>query len=451
MKDGYFGKTLLCRTSYEGKSITGKVSFSPEKVDVKLLGFEDFVYFRDGDIISLNLEDNQYCTATTFANSPGTHSSGNGSFHHIDCGVRQAIIGFRPWTSEDRVSEIYFELSNTNQVLEAPDIRRKIASSKIGEEPENKIIEVSYNGITIKIYYNYSMPLHEDNYKVLEPYGHIIFEQPKPVGEIGQIFAILRTFLTMSSGVSAMIDNYMIVPSKNAEQALLSGGFSPAMFELIWPSIKIKDGVHENIRPSNILRCHTEDDRKAMSDCLMFWMANWKKWKPAFYGMQIATEERRNFDFGRIINACKWLDSTPGAQQENLNYDEKIDSISDAAIRKARELGLDMDNRISGAIKWLRTESRDQLFRRLVDQAVQGESDELKQRLIKDIHLAYEIRGHFAHNKFYHTSDEGFGEYILCTQAVEALAFLLLYRNLPLPSDHFWGHGHNNFISYLNY
>lgn len=65
------------------------------------------------------------------------------------------------------------------------------------------------------------------------------------------------------------------------------------------------------------------------------------------------------------------------------------------------------------------------------------------------IHRAFCIRGSFAHSNFVHTSDNEFEDYVRCTQAVEALAFLLLYRRLPLPADRHWGHGPNNFTEYL--
>lgn len=448
----YFGKTLLCRTNYRDNQIHGRISFTREAIGVKLVGFENFVHFRDGESIPLYLEDNQYCTVASFSTSPGSLNSGNGTCHFLKFSAKRAIIGFRPWNDDDRVAEFYFGLSDTNRLLEAPDIIRKIRSSKIGDQPDNKIISASAGGATVTICYSYSMDWHDDNYSASEPYGHVIFNEPKSLRELSQFVAILRTFLTMAAGIAVRTIDYRIVPHDNQEQLLLDGGTAPASFQLIWPSGNVEEDKGSDwTRPTSVLRCFDEVGRKSTSDCLKFWMENWDTWSPAFSGLYLATRQGNNFDTNRIINACKWLESTPGAQQIKLGNEQDLKKISDAAIEKAQELGLDISGRISGAIQRLGTESRNNLFQRLIDQAVREDKNDLKERLCKDLHTAFRIRGVFAHSRFDHTSDDDFGDYVRCTQAVETLAFLLLYRSLPLPEDHFWGHGPNKFTDYLYY
>lgn len=38
MQNKYNGKTLLCRTDYNGQTVTGRISMSTEAVDVKIVG-----------------------------------------------------------------------------------------------------------------------------------------------------------------------------------------------------------------------------------------------------------------------------------------------------------------------------------------------------------------------------------------------------------------------------
>lgn len=450
MEKSYYSKTLLCRTNYEGIQIPGKISFEKDSVEVKLVGFESFVHFRDGEDVLLQLEDNQYCTATPFSTSPGSSSSANGRCHYLNFSARRAIIGFRPWSHDDRVKELYFSLSDTNHLLDAPDIRRKIASSKIGDQPDSRIIGISASGATVTIGYSYSIAWHDENYSVSGTYGHVVFDEPKSTSEVSQFLAIIRTFFTMAAAIVVRTSDYWIVPCSNQEQHLLGGGTAPAQFHLIWPTGSDDENKgSDRIRPTSVLRCFDEAGRRATADCLTFWMENWEAWSPAFQGLYLATQEGNIFDTNRILNACKWLESTPDAKQRKLNNEKELDKIAGAAIAKAQELGLDISSRISGAIQRLGTESRNNLFQRLIDRALQDDNKILKERFRKDLHAAFSIRGRFAHSKFDHINDDDFGDYVLCTQAVESLAFLLLYRSLPLPDDHFWGHGPHNFTDYL--
>ncbi len=207
----------------------------------------------------------------------------------------------------------------------------------------------------------------------------------------------------------------------------------------------------ENQRQTSVLRCNDPESRKSTSDCLLFWMQNWPSWKPAFSGLFLATCYGSIFDSDRIINACKWLDSTPSAQQDSLGIEVQLEKVAQAAIVCATELGLRIDERISGAIRQLGTKSRNQLLKDLIDLAAVNLDDQQKAIFLKDVHKAYAIRGKFAHSKFEHDNNEEFYDYVRCTQAVEALAFLLLWRELPLDIDYNWGGSSNNFTEYLNW
>lgn len=446
----YYGKTLLCRADFDGKGIPGRISFSPERVSAKLVGFEEFVHFRDGESVPLRLEDNQYCTAIPFVTSPGHSSSALNVCHYLNFDARQVILGFRSWEDDDLIKEFQFSLSDVNRLLDAPDIRRTITAAKIGDHPDTKIIEASSGGTTVTISYGYTLDWHDDNYMVADPHGCVKFAEPKSTEEVSNFIAVLRTFFTMAAGIEVWTSDYWIVPHKGWEQPLLGGGTAPTSFQLIWPSGK-SDSIDgsDRLRPTSVLRTFHEADRVSTSNCLAFWMDNWATWKPAFSGLLMATREGNTFDSNRILNACKWLEATPGTQQLKLDNHRELKEIADAANGRARDLGLDLSGRISGAIKRLGTESRNELFKRLIDLAVTKNDPQLKERFLSDVHMAFRIRGNFAHRKFDYSSDEEFSEYVRCTRAVEALAFLLLYRSLPLQEDHHWGHGPNNFTEYL--
>lgn len=449
----YFGKTLLCRADYEGKNITGRISFSKSGVHIRLVVFDKFVHMEGGQRLSLQLEDNQYCTVETSPSYSGHSSTASDTCYYLDLDVRQVILGFRPWTENDRISELHFSLSDTNEMLEAPDVRRSITSSGMGSEPNATIISVSAGGTTATISYRYGFDSwNDDHYSVFGACGSLRFDEPRSTREVNDFLAVLHTFFTMASGIKVWTQDYLIIPTRNQEQPLIGGGSAPASFELMWPGGRDEEPKKSNVtRPTSVLRCYGESDRESASACLKFWMENWQTWNGAFSGLFLAICAGSRFDASRVLNACKWLESTPDYIQKNLGRDRELRLVADAALKKSIDLGLDLESRLMGSITRLGTESRNALLKRLIDRAVVKDDPKLKQRFLHDVHKAFAIRGHFAHSKFEHSSGDDFGEYVRCTQATEALAFLLLYRSLPLPADHHWGYGPNNLVEYLTF
>ena len=450
MQNKYNGKTLLCRTDYNGQTVTGRISMSTEAVDVKIVGFEDFVRFESNRAIPLQLEDNQFCTVLPATTSLGSSASANLVTYFADVDVRQAIVGFRPWGAGDLIQEFQFKLSDTNGLFIAPDIQKAIVAADVNDPPDSKIVEVTTDGITIKISFSYTFGWSDQNFQVSDVAGTVVFDEGKTTEQINELIGTLGTFFTAAAGIEVWLSDYWIKPSVDNEQPLMGGGSAPAHFQLIWPTGRVGRPVdYGGLKPTGLLRCWCDSDRKTTTDCLRFWVENWKTWESAFIGMLVAIREGNTFGPNRIVNACKWFESTPGVEQLKVTRKEELKAISAAAISKAHDLGLDIDGRISGAIERLRTESRKQLFERLIKAEKIKDDEALRTRFLEDLLEAYRVRGDFAHAKFYHKSDDDFGQYVRVTRAVEALAFLLLFRQLPLPDDHPWPHGPNSFTDYF--
>lgn len=417
---------------------------------MKLVGFEHFVHFGHGDSVLLQLEDNCYCSAIAHPTSPGINQTAVGSCHFLNFDVGQAIIGFRPWSETDRVRELYFRLTDTNGTLEAPDIRRSIAATKIGENPNAEIIKASSGDATITISYGLSFGWLDDFHTIDDFQGCVRFSNSKTIEEIGEYIAVLRTFFTMAAGITVLTKDYCLVPESNHEQPLLSGGAAVAPFQLFWPGGEQDLSEAPNTsKPSSVLRSWNPADRENLSKCLTFWLENWSTWKPAFQALFLATRAGSTFDIDRVINACKWLETTPGAGAQKFGIEAELKKVTEVAQSKAAELGLQLGVRIAFAIEKLNTESQRDVVRRLINIAAPRGDEDLKRRFLSDVHRAYDFRNRFAHSAFDHRGNGEFGTYVRCTMAVEALAFLLLYKSLPLPADHHWGHGPNNFTEYL--
>lgn len=435
---------------FKGIESAGRIFFSPEHINLNIVGFEKFIHYQNRERIVLQLEDSEYCTIEPMSCSSGHSSNGSSVCNFVTCDVRQAIVGFRPWDDCDRIKEFNFRLSDTNRLFEAPDLKQSILEAEFEEPPDAKIVEASASDKSVTITFGYLLTWQDGRFGISDISGRVQFRDAVRIEDLSDFVALITTFLTMASGVAVRIGNFSIVPDKNDEQTLVNGGTFPAAFKLIWPSGTLAQiDSSSQIRPSSVLRCFDEAERKSTCDCLVFFIDHWKTWRPALLGLCLARQAGNSFDRNRILNACKWLESIPGAEQLDLEIEHSLDEIARAAEEKASELGLDLGERIKGAIKRLGTESRNEFLSRLIDQAVTEDNTTLKQRFLRDLHKAFRIRGNFAHRKFDHAGQEDFEDYVRCTFAVEALAFLLLFRSLPLPDDHHWGHGPNSFTEYL--
>ena len=236
MDKKYDGKTLICRTTCNGKSIAGRVSFSQKSISAKLVGFEDFVYFNREDDITLQLEDNYFCTVKSVSTSVGATSNALSGIHHLEITVRQAIIGFRPWNSGDLVQEFQFFLSDTNGFLIAPDVQKTIASANFESEPKSKIFSVESDGTTVEVSFSYSRNWYSGNCDVNGVVGNVSFDEAKTIDEMSTLIGVLRTFFTMAAGVEVWLSDYLIAPKEDNQQPLMGAGSSKAYFQLIWPS-----------------------------------------------------------------------------------------------------------------------------------------------------------------------------------------------------------------------
>jgi hypothetical protein len=105
------------------------------------------------------------------------------------------------------------------------------------------------------------------------------------------------------------------------------------------------------------------------------------------------------------------------------------------AAKKAQELGHlpIIRERIAGAIKWVKAESAEERFTRLV--AIIEKrfgKDILTDGAVADLRRAIQFRGRTAHGHFNPDSDAEFRAFSKSIQAMEALCFMLTALDLPI-------------------
>ncbi len=420
---------------------------------MKLVNFEEFFWVQENSPIVLELEDYSYCTVMPIHLTNGTISAEAGRIHYCEFDALQVIVGDRPYENEDRIKELHFRLSDTNSILLAPDIMNQIAQSTISDDVNFTIFETNLDDALICISYGATISLPIQTHTVGEPHGCIKFNNSKTIEEIHGFLETLHTFFTMAAGIPVLTLNHSITLDQNGHEPATGVETIPEHFQLIWPrKIPLEQKIG-TLKPAGILRCWENEDRDLMSNCLKKWFELQKDWAKAFQGLFMATYEFSNFDHNRIVNACKWLEATPRFKKlENEKIDKnKLKAIRCAAIQKAKELDINDQSikLLESAINNVKTKTQKERLESLVG-ATNITDEQRQERLVKDVKEAFYIRGSFAHDTFSFKSSEDFSKYVQCVQATEALAFLLLLNELPIPENYEIIKSPNHFTGYLS-
>jgi hypothetical protein len=128
----------------------------------------------------------------------------------------------------------------------------------------------------------------------------------------------------------------------------------------------------------------------------------------------------------RLINACRWFEEIPTSQSQNAMSINDIDEIANVATRKAQELGYEsaIRKRIANAITWVKAESSEARFNRLVAK--------VETKFGKGV-LAENAVTHF-NGHFKPASEKEFAAFSKSIRAMEALCYLLTAMDLPISS-----------------
>lgn len=431
----YKGKTLFCQTKTSDGIIGGHFSVTEKGVKVKLVSFDSRHHIPEKDAVVLELEDHNYATLLSKSHGFGSGGSFSLGTSYTTITADKVVIGFRPWVETEKIKSLSFTFADTNGMMVAPDIEKNISNKKKNNLPSGNILEFSIQDILIKFCYNISINYLTGTQVANGFYCEVLFENGKSLSEISETITIIRTFLCFASGRHLTLNNYEVQPIKNTELTLLDGKQkAPAFFKLVW-GIPTEELIGHSNHTRSYLNCWGKKDRKIFLECFSRWIELWPKWQDAFCGMLISLEKENNFDGDRLLNACKWLESSPGASQLKIGNHDTLEALIKFTKLKANELNMDAASRIDGALRKLTTESRDCQLNRLLANAKHFVPALNITSMKRDIHAAYVNRGRFAHRKFFFNDQVDFSQSIRQIRSVESLAFLVLIAELPLPTN----------------
>jgi hypothetical protein len=362
MRDSYLNHSVSANADIDGVKVSGILELSENSAQCIFSNFSEFFHISEDRHLHADLETMQCATFTKFFASPGSIAAGEKVIFRSKVYAHEVIIGPRPWATTESVKTIQLDFEEDLSCLNAPDLINQLIAPADKLSPVQTLAELKIDGAKITIFIGASSIGLSGYFK---PHGYnfvVEFDEGIPLESCGETISMLTAFVSFAEGRYIAPKNPQICPTS----ATAAANSVPEKFDIYWPKVPQPDHVNAE-RFLQVLRARDQDDRVVFGACLKLFCAGWQVWRGPIFGMISAMQSENVFGNSRLVDACKWLESSPGAEQESfLSKDQRL-PILNAAKTAARDLGLDINDRLAGMISLLGKESRKDWIVRLGD------------------------------------------------------------------------------------
>lgn len=433
-------KPLHCVETITGRNLTGTFSLTSKEIRVDLYSFTDFFHIKvDQAIYLLGQTGEVISLHSNVGGGSGTTSHYDRTIYHQRFISNIAIIGHDQWAMKDKVKRVTFRAKYTMELLRHKKKIEALGRSKYPKEESLKIFEEHVHGCVVKAWYGITYSFDFAGKRDLWPNFEIEFDQAKDINEYNVFVSSYIDFISFCLGVKLTPEYIRIDRLSRLEmvEAAKDGTYrGDHEVHYIWPETEID--FRDLWAGGSPVLAWDEEELDAFRACLVAWMNRADAWKKP-YGMMMASFALKNtISAERFINACRWLEEIPTASAKNALSNEDINSITNAAVRRAEELdhGPAIRERIASAIKRVKSESADERFLRLVTMIDKRFGKNiLPKNFISHLKPANKFRGKVAHKYFSPATDKEFNAFIKTMLALEALCFLLTALDLPISEE----------------
>jgi hypothetical protein len=183
------------------------------------------------------------------------------------------------------------------------------------------------------------------------------------------------------------------------------------------------------------LSVRNEKQKTLFKETLSVWLSQEKDWENAFRSIMPSLRQIGKLSGDRLMAAFRWFEQIPSAKAIQTLDVGSITRIVNSVKPVILELGLS-ENRVKQALMPLRTENNSGRIVRLVNEvATVFGSSVFPPEVVKHLEAAINFRNRCAHGHFHPVDDNEFKQFHLATAAMEALCFLLIAKQLPLPAN----------------
>ena len=431
------GQPVHCVETVTGQSLTGTLLLSAETLRVDLYSYADDFHIGDDQSIYLLVETGHVISLhDNVSSGGGTTLQAGRSIHRKGFIANVAVVGQDRWSDADKVKVTSFSVKHTMELLRHKDKVKALGQTRHPREDDLRIFEDAASGMTLGAWYDAIYGMEFDAPKEFWPIFGIEFDKPQSIHDYIRHISNYVEFLSFCLGVKLKPDRIRInrLSHKETMTAVEAGThIGNHKVYYVWPEEKIQSG--DPWVGGSPVRAWDEQELNALRACLVAWMNRVDAWQKPYAMMMTSLALRNVISPERLISACRWLEDIPIARSENAIASRDIEEIATAATQKAGELGhaASIRERIAGAIKWVKTETAEERFTRLVAKIQEKfGKDILPENAVADLKRAIQFRGKSAHGHFNPESDEEFSAFYRSTLAMEAFCFLMTALDLPI-------------------
>jgi hypothetical protein len=433
------GKQILCQELNTGKGYTGFFYLDDKQITADICSYDEPFYFLPQKPIFLRTEKNQIVSLhSNISDYPGSSvhtAEPKMETHKLHVISNTAVIGGDRWETTDKLKRVTFLVRRARELLKHKEKFDKLAKRKMGNQYDSDLFSVTAKGMTIRAGYSSRYSFEYDATTNITPYLEIEF----PAG------ATLSDYVDQVSGVVEFFSFCLGTHMKPSEiridrltrdelMAALKAKAHPQDYGVhyVWPEAPVDD--LDLWVGGSVVKAWDDQELAALKECITLWLQRDADWNRANGQMMYSLTLRQQFSADRLLTACKWFEEIPLTRAQAAITDEHIELIAQAAAQKGSELGYGaIKNRITGALKSIRTESNEDRFSRLLKTVKQKFGpDVVDHAFMTHLKRTLELRGRSAHGYFNPSTDTEFRAFVKSVCAMEAFCFLLTAHDLPL-------------------
>ena len=440
-----FSDSFLCTELTSGKKYSGKFQFGNDGITTTLVSFDGPISVKPESPIILITE--KLYVISLYDNFTGHWENrfgnvGRSRTAHIETIVSNfAVVGDDEWAADNRVKRVGFGVRNTMPLLWNHEKVARLSMARVqgaDEKDDWLLLNFKANGMAVRLYYTAQYGQWSNEPREVEPCFELEFDEAVQLGKHMDPVRQVVAFCSMALGVPFIPSNIRISRLSLVEFLDNVSTRRPTKdHRILYRWFEFEVDPSEIRMYGSPVDAHNQNGLDNLGECLRVWLERGAEWRDAYELMIGAFVRRKEFGADRLLNACKWFEVLPNSRANQVVDTETIQAIAIAAIETAKERGIKgINDRISGSIRSIGQENRDQLFRRLIDLAWQAAPLPYPlNEMVSDLKNSQKLRGKAAHGNLDFDDIDGDKRIMRYTDALEALCLLMTLRDLPVTDD----------------
>jgi hypothetical protein len=358
------GKPLHCVELVTGEDLTGTVLISNEELRADIYSYTDHFHIKGEHPLFLQTETNEivslHSNITTIAGTRSRNIAPQRVTYRQEILSNVAVVGHDPWTAEDGVKRVSFEVKHTKQLMQHERKVKAIGRKRFPAEEHLTIFSDAAQGMTLRAWYGATYGMEFDAPKELWPTFGIEFDKPRGIQDYIVHVSDYVNFLSFCFGVqlkpsAIRIDRLSFAQMMNAVEKHEYPGDHEVHY--VWPELEVDN--RDLWVGGSPVRSWDDEELASFRECLAAWMNRAAIWRRPNALMMTCFGLKNVVSSERLLNACRWLEDIPIAKAQPVLSSSDIDAIVAVATAKAQGLGHDatIGDRVAGAIRWVRAET----------------------------------------------------------------------------------------------